>query len=266
MSNQNIYLKKDNGEFNGSISTKGKHRTPTIDIARKLHLGYKVETTPEVEQYLDARKKYDSAYKVWQDKEELASVREDNRLKMLNILDEVHSLPVESVLVGWEFYEKDREDKGVATQEIPYPDTVLTTIARSIEEGSVNPDSIEGFIPTRIREFTLPNGRVGYDVSYDDYMLNINFRDRNHIMVGANIEYIGLNITLESYKSYRPFSEGEKNAGFSEGENSIKENETVYIGVKNLEVLRRDVAEKPRLLKIRSLRFIAPLPQEAPAE
>lgn len=266
MSGQNIYLKKDNGDFNGSISTEGKNKVPTVDISRKLHLGYPVPTTPDVDQYLAARKKYDVACEIWKNEKESNVIREVNRQEMLTLLDEVHALPIETVLMGWEFYEKGREEAGITTNDIPYPETVLSTIIRSIEEGAVNPNSIENFIPARIREFTLPNGRNGYDLAYDDYCFGFGAKESGTIMVGANIEYIGLNITTESYKSYRPFSEGEKSAEFSGKEDSIKENERVYISTKNLEVLRHDVAEKPRLLKIRSLRFIRPLPivEESP--
>lgn len=262
MSDQSIYLKKDNGDFNGRMSTAGKNKVPTIDIARKLHLGYPVPTTPEVDQYLAARKKYDLAHEIWKNEKEPDVIREVNRQKMLSSLEEVHSLPIETVLMGWEFYEKAREEAGITTDEFPYPHTVLTTIARSIEEGAVNPDSIEDFIPARVKEFTLPNGRTGYDLAYDDYMLGIRLKDSGYIMVGANVEWINLNVTPEQFKSYSTFSEGETEAGFGEKENSAKENERLYFGTKNLEGIRSQVAARPRLVKIRSLRFVKPLPIE----
>jgi len=251
-----LYIQKSNGDMNGSLNRTGKHHVPTAMISRQIHLGYPVATTPEVDLYLILRKKYDKAEKVFSDQSNSLEVRNAYRHEMVKTINEVHSLNIDAVLTGWEIYEKEREDAGLTVEELPYENTVLEVLARSIEDGVVNPESIESFIPPRYKEFKLNNGYTGYDVSYEDHINGVHPHIPKGILVGANIDFIHLNVKVEAHKSYVPFREGKESVGFGENENSIKEGEKVYFGLRNLEVLKEEIARKPRLMKIRSLRFI----------
>ena len=251
-----VYIQKSNGDMNGSLNRTGKNHVPTAMLSRQLHLGYPIEITPEVDLYLSLRKKYDKAEKVFSDQNNSLEVRNAYRHEMVKTINEVHALDLDAVLTGWEIYEKEREDTGLTVDELPYEKTVLEALARSIEEGVVNPDSIENFIPPRYKEFKLSNGYSGYDVSYEDHINGIHPHIPKGIIVGANIDFIHLNIKSDAHKSYVPFHEGKESVGFPEGQNSIKEGEKVYFALRNLDVLKAEIAEKPRLTKIRSLRFI----------
>ena len=256
MSTDKLYIQKENGELAGSISTGGKHNTPTARISRQLHLGYPIQTTPEVDQYLALREKYDKAAKIWSDKENSLEVREAHRQEMLKNLEAVHELPVETVLTGWEIYEKGREDAGITVDDLPYPKTVVETLARSIQDGIVNPGSVEGFIPPRYKEFTLPTGQAGYDVSYEDYINGSHPDTSNYVLVGANIDLINLNVSAGLHKYHVQFRTGVEQAGFKDGEGSLLEGESSYWSSTSLESLKKDVEDRPRLIKIKSLRFI----------
>ena len=258
MSEDKVYIQKPNGEFNGSLSLGGKKHLPSAKIlSRQLHLGYSIETTPEVDHYLAQREKYDKAAKVWSDNNNSVEVRSAYQKELMKVDKEIKALDLETILTGWEIYEKDREDKGLTVDDLPYPKTILEALARSFEEGLANPGSVEGFIPTRYKEFTLPGGYIGYDVSYEDWINGGSTHiPGNHVLAGANVDFITIHVPAGRHKYYSRFTENELLVGFKENEDSVKEGEQTYFSFKRLEALEKDVSEHPRLLKIRSLRFI----------
>ena len=260
---ENITLFKKNGEFNGSLSLGGKH-SPTADLNRKLRLGYAIEPDVDTQAYLDLRKKWDE---LLAKKEKAKDLDEAVALhkELMNIFEESTAHSADTIKNAWEFYSFEQEQLGLSKEEIPYSDTSKHALSSILSEQVVNAESVEGFIPVRIRDFVLPNGREGFDIAYDDYLQD-NERARKAVLIGAHVDFISFIVKSEFRHSYLVIKEGLAASGLmAEGVDGRSEGEGFNYPEKSLEALEKEVASRP-IQKIVSLRFVYPAKTTAVAE
>lgn len=253
---ENITLFKKNGEFNGSLSLGGKHSL-IAELNRKLRLGYAVKPDNDTQRYLDLRKKWDETLTKKEDTKDLKEASALHK-EMMDLFEESASHSPETIKKAWEFYSFEQEQLGIEKEEIPYSLTVKNTLSSIFADKVVNSESVEGFIPTRVREFCLSNGREGFDIAYDDY-LEDNKRARSAILIGSHVDFISFLVKSEFRHSYLTFKDGLEASGLmAEKIDGRNEDEEFNYPAKNLEALEEEVASRP-IQKIVSLRFVYPV-------